>query len=60
MQTRVTEEARVTSPVEGPEAERVSAPALPATEEVVEFIRRDALSSPREYLDEVHVPHGGE
>lgn len=60
MQTRTTEETFTATPVEQPEVDQVASPAAPTTEEVVEFIRHDAATSPRDYLGEVHVPHGGE
>ena len=46
------------------QAERTTAPTrqLPVkpVEQIVAAIRQDSLESPRVYLDETKVPHGGE
>jgi len=56
MQTPTTE----TTPVETAENESLLTPAAPSVEEVVNFVRRDSVEAPQEYLDEVNVPGGGE
>lgn len=59
MQTQVFEQAR-TLPHDLPETERQAPPAQPGIEQEVEFIRQDALTGSKEYVDEVSVPYGGE
>ncbi len=39
---------------------QTAAPTAPPVEKVIDEIRRDCRISPKNYLDEVEVPHGGE
>ena len=60
MKTQSLELTPLNTPAQPPQADHSAAPALPALDEVIAQVRRDCLDRPEKYLEEVHVPNGGE
>lgn len=62
-QRSVSEKAGLSSPVVDPgvpSSSGIASPAVRPLSEALAAIGRDSRSAPRQYLDEVVVPHGGE
>jgi hypothetical protein len=56
MQTQTTPENQVAVP----DQNQIAVPAAPVREDVFEFIRRDSVDAPMDYVREINVPGGGE
>lgn len=60
MLTARNTERTADTPATQPESRQAAVPAAPSADEVLDLVRRDSLDQPKKYLDEVHVPGGGE